>query len=192
MATETTNKKTRVFMFIGPQTEMCKQGRLVPHGNYLRGAHTVTTPDEQLVRLCWPAFLKQFVHTGKCQPKKKVLMPGASPLDQGLHQLWRSIVCGSKSHSGALLPLKHLRPALFSVPHLYAPTHKGRKDRKYQKNRRAAACYCLFSLFLLAFSLPFLPHLSSPLVKSQADCQLRRPSFSTASPMVGVSLEQAI
>lgn len=113
-------------------------------------------------------------------------MPGASLLYQDLYQLWRPSGWWLKVPPWCSLASQHLRPALFSVPHLCAPTQEGRTDRTYWKSRRATAYYCLFSLFPPAFSPPSLPHLSSPLVKSQADCHSRRSSFLTASPMDGM------
>lgn len=160
LATETTNKGTSVFVFIGPQNEVCKPGRLVSHLNYLGGAHTVTTPDEPPVTLCWPVFLKRFAHTGKCQPEK-VLMPGASPVDQGLHQLWRSNSQWLKVPPWCPPASQHLGPALFSVPHLCAPTQEGRTDRHIGRAEgpQLTIVYSLFSLqHSLLFSSPTCPH----------------------------------
>lgn len=158
MATETTNKKTRVFMFIGPQTEMCKQGRLVPHGNYLRGAHTVTTPDEQLVRLCWPAFLKQFVHTGKCQPKKKSTDARSQPVGPGLastleiNSLWLKVPlwCPFASQASETCTV-FCAPSVCSYPQ--------RKERQKKPEEQKG---CSLLLFILSFPFSILSSIPPP------------------------------
>lgn len=192
LATETTNKRTSFFCVYWVSHWGVQAGRISPTWELSEGSTHCSLPQRSSP---WgfadPLFLNN-LHIQESASQKKYWCQEPARWTRACINFGDQIVGGSKSHSGALLPLKHLRPALFSVNYLCTPIHKGRTDRKYQKNRRAAACYCLFSLFPLAFSLPFLPHLSSPLVKSQADCQLRRPSFSTASCMDGVLLEQAI